>query len=50
MAILIAQMLSIGVTITTLLHVTLGGLGHHAEFVAKDSFTMGVKVQNRTLK
>ncbi|KAH7361183.1 hypothetical protein BKA66DRAFT_211313 [Pyrenochaeta sp. MPI-SDFR-AT-0127] len=42
-AILVAQILSFGVTITTILQVALGGLGTHTEFVSRDQFLSGAK-------
>ncbi|KAF2830025.1 hypothetical protein CC86DRAFT_179093 [Ophiobolus disseminans] len=42
-AIAVAQVLSFGVSVTTLLQVGLGGLGRHTEFATQDQFLMGVK-------
>jgi hypothetical protein len=43
-AIIVAQVLSFGVSVTTLLQVALGGLGRHTEFISEDEFTIAVKV------
>ncbi|OAL49913.1 hypothetical protein IQ07DRAFT_644183 [Pyrenochaeta sp. DS3sAY3a] len=42
-AIVIAQILSFSVTITTILQVALGGLGRHTEFITQDAFVAGAK-------
>jgi hypothetical protein len=44
-AIIVAQILSFGVTITTILQVALGGLGRHTEFVGHDVFLIAAKVR-----
>ncbi|KAH7082002.1 hypothetical protein BKA63DRAFT_589914 [Paraphoma chrysanthemicola] len=42
-AIIVAQVLSFGVTVTTILQVALGGLGRHTEFSSHEKFMIAMK-------
>lgn len=49
-AIIIAQLLSLGVTITTILQVVLGGLSKHIECITPAEASFAFKVQRSNLR